>query len=52
MSAYSTIAFTLWKIYGYELPDTPNTMADKIVHALEKQGYVIENKKDGPPPKE
>lgn len=52
MSSLSTIAFALWKTYGYELPDTPSAMAHKVLFALDKAGYVVENKKDGPLPKE
>lgn len=51
MSAYSTIALYLWKEYGFDLPDTPNNLAKHILLALEKDGFVIESKKDGPPHK-
>ena len=41
-SAYLTISSTLWKVYGYELPDAPSKMSSIILFALEKDGYKIE----------
>lgn len=41
MSDHSVIAESLWKDYGYTLPDSPGSMAHGILLALRQNGYMV-----------
>jgi hypothetical protein len=35
------IAKRLWKVFEFELPDTPNQVAKVILKELENEGFII-----------
>lgn len=50
MNEHTTIAESLWQEYGYELPDSPGSMAHTVLLALHKGGYRITHINEERPP--
>lgn len=47
MEPYALIAYALWNEHGYDLPDSPGSMAQIVLKVLDEAGYVIVSAEKG-----